>query len=127
MGNNEPKEGVSVKEIEKFAKKYRYEVFFALTFILASFFSFVVWGTGWSTCMTGLGGLIGVVFPATIDTMANKACAFVFKQEQIVQVIMGIVVLILSIFIPPLIFLWLGIHGGRDLFLLAMRFSSKDK
>jgi len=43
------KEGVSVKEIEEFAKKHRFEVFFCLMFLFACVFGLVgMFRPGWS-------------------------------------------------------------------------------
>ncbi len=109
------KEGVSVKEIETFAKKYRFEVFFCLMFVLACFFSFVMWGPWWTISAATAGGIIGVLAPARVGGIAQKMLQFVFKQEQTTQLVLAIVCLILAIFIPPLIFLLIGLHGGKDI------------
>src|SRR5579863_1602645 len=121
MDKNPSKEGVSVKEIEEFTKKHRFEVFFCLAFILACFFSFVMWGPGWSIFAAALGAILGVLLPEKIAHMSKSILQFVFKQEQTTQLILGIVLLILAIFIPPLCFLLLGLHGGKD-----MRNSAND-
>jgi uncharacterized membrane protein len=115
MDKNPSKEGVSVKEIEEFTKKHRFEVFFCLAFILACFFSFVMWGTGWSIFAATIGAVIGVLLSEKIARISKSALQFVFKQEQTTQLILGVVFLILAIFIPPLCFLVLGLHGGKDL------------
>lgn len=129
MDNNQQqqKEGVSVKEMEKFAKKHRFEVFFALTFILACFFSFIMWGTGLAITLASVGAILGVIFPARVELICKKAMEFIFKQEDTTQLILGIVVLIIAIFLPPLIFLKLGLHGGKDLFHRAAETYSRLK
>jgi hypothetical protein len=113
--NPDNKEGVSVKEIEAFAKKHRFEVFFCLAFILACFFTFVLWGPGWSVVGAAIGGILGVLLSSKLAPVSKSAFSFIFKQEPTIQLVLGIVGLILAIFIPPLYFLILGLHGGKDL------------
>lgn len=115
MDGNKSKEGVSVKEIEEFTKKHRYEVFFCLAFVLACFFTFVMWGPGWSVAATAVGGVIGVLLSHKVAHFSKKVLQFIFKHEQTTQLVLGIVFLVLAIFIPPLYFLLLGLHGGKDM------------
>lgn len=115
MDGNKPKEGVSVREIEEFTKKHRFEVFFCLAFILACFFTFVMWGPEWSIVAATIGAVIGILLHARVANFSKSAFQFVFKQEKTTQLILGIVFLILAIFIPPLYFLLLGLHGGKDI------------
>lgn len=121
------KEGVSVKELENFARKHRFEVFLSVTFILACFFSFIMWGPGLAIGFAALGAVLGVIFPEKIDKISKKCSQFVFKQEEMTQLVLGIVVLIIAIFLPPLIFLKLGAHGGRDIYLLAVESCNSSK
>lgn len=119
MDTNKMKEGMSVKEMEMFAKKHRFEVFFCLSFILACFFSFVMFGTGWAIILTAVGGILGVLLPGKIEFMGKKLYQFIFKQEDTLQLILGIVGLGISVFVPPIIFLMLGAHGGKSMYHLA--------
>jgi membrane associated rhomboid family serine protease len=127
MDDNKSKEGVSVKEIEKFAKKHRFEVFFSLTFILACFFSFIMWGTGIAIALAALGAVLGVIFPVAVEFVNKKVFHFIFKQEDITQIILAVVALILAIVVPPLIFFLLGAHGGKDYFHKALEIYSQNK
>jgi hypothetical protein len=127
MDKKQNKEGVSVKEIENFAKKHRLEVFFCLAFVFACFFSFVFFGTGWAVVLGSAGGIVGALMSGKVEHMAKKIFYFVFKQEQTTQLVLGAVGLILSIFIPPLIFLALGMHGGKSLHHLAVEIHSSAK
>lgn len=115
MDTQKLKEGVSVKEIEDFAKKHRFEVFFCLSFVLALFFSFVFFGPGWGVVFAGIGGVVGVILPMQVGTLVRKIFHFIFKQERTTQIVLGVVSLIVSIFLPPLVFLLLGLHGGRSM------------
>ncbi len=119
MADNK-KEGVTVKEIEEFTKKHRFEVFFCLEFIFACFFSFVFFGPAWAVIFAAVGGIIGVVFHAKVDKICEKALNYIFKQEEMTQLVLGIVGIIIAIFLPPLIFLKLGLHGGKDLHRMSM-------
>lgn len=108
-------EGITVKEIEQFAKKHRFEVLFGLSFVFACFFSFVFFGAGWAIIFAMIGGILGVIIPGRVETYASRMFQFVFKQEQTTQLVLSIVMLIISIFLPPLIFLIVGAQGGQSL------------
>lgn len=127
MDGNKTKEGMSVKEIESFAKKHRFEVFFCLAFILACFFSFVMFGPGWAIIAAAVGGLIGVLLAGKVMHMCRSVLSFVFKQEAATQIVIGVVLLVLAIVIPPLIFLILGLHGGKDLVHMSREISGQHR
>lgn len=114
MVNDNQKDGVSVKEIENYAKKHRFELFLCLSFLLACFFSFIFF-TAWSLILAAAGGILGTLMSYKVEGFAKKTQAFVVKQESMTQMILGIVGLILSIFLPLLIFLVLGAAGGKYL------------
>jgi hypothetical protein len=109
------KDGVSVKEIEGFAKKHRFEVFFCLMFVLSCFFSFVFFGPGWSVVFGVLGGLVGVIIPARVDRFAEWMFDFVAKQEKVTQMVIGGAMLVISIFLPFVTFFLMGLHGGKSM------------
>jgi uncharacterized protein YacL len=127
MDGDKPKEGVSVKEIEAFAKKHRFEVFFCLAFILACFFTFILWGPVWSIIAAAVGAIIGILLSEKIQNFSKMIFSFIFKQERTVQLVLGIVGLIVAIFIPPLYFLLLGLHGGKDMQRLATEIYNQTK
>ncbi|HAZ15886.1 MAG: hypothetical protein A2Y28_05010 [Chlamydiae bacterium GWC2_50_10] len=108
-------EGVSVKEIEAYAKKHRLEVMFLIAFVLATFFSFVFFGTGWGVILTAIGGIVGLLLRPYVEAVFNKSFTFLRKQEIGIQLILGIVFWILAVFLPFLIFLILGLFGGMKL------------
>jgi hypothetical protein len=115
MGDGKSKEGLSIKEIEAYAKRHRFEVFFGLIFILACLFTFAMWGAGWSIICATVGALIGIFFSARVEHFSKITFQFVFRHETGTQLVLAIVALILTIFIPPLYFLILGLHGGKSL------------
>lgn len=115
------KKGVSVKEIEEFTKKHRYEVFFCALFILALIFGLVGhFGRGWSIFFSMGGAIAGVVFPNKVESFVTMIFRFIFKQEKTIQLVLGAVVLLLAIFLPFLIFLVLGLVGGRVMHIMAI-------
>lgn len=115
MAVEKKKEGVSVKEIENFTKKHRFEVIFCIAFIFACIFSFTLFGPGWSVVLGAIGGVVGLLLASRADEMANKAMAFFVKQENTTQLVLGGVIVILSIFLAPLIYFILGVHGGKSI------------
>lgn len=121
------KEGVSVKEIGEFTQKHRFEVFFCVAFALACLFSFVFWGPGWGVLLAAIGGIIGVLIPGKVEHLAKTVLHFIFKQERTVQIVLGVVGWILAIFIPPLVFLCIGLHGGKSAHHLACEIHSRHK
>ncbi len=115
MDKKSDTEGLSVKEIEQFAKKHRFEVFFCLLFILASFFSFLFFGTGWATLLTMVGSVAGILVGAQVEQIFTKVLAFVFRQERTTQLVLAGVSLLVAILLPPIIFLTLGAVGGQSI------------
>jgi ABC-type multidrug transport system fused ATPase/permease subunit len=126
MDDNQSKEGVSVKEIETFAKKHRFEFFFCLAFALAFLFALIMYSSVWSIGAAALGGILGVLFPGKVAYFSKKAVHFLFRQEKTTQFILAIVLLILAIFLPPLIFLLLGLHGGKDIYHMAREIQAQN-
>ena len=112
---NKKKDGVSVKELEGYAKKRRFEIFFCLLFILASLFTLVFWGPTLSIFVAGIGGIISVFMPAKIESISKKMAHAVFSNEATTQLIIGIVALIIAIFLAPVIFLLVGLHAGKSM------------
>jgi hypothetical protein len=109
MQNENPKEGISVKEIENFAKNNRFKLFLCLSLLLACFFSFIFFSV-WSLILAAVGGIL---LPSKVEMIIEKIRFFCEKQENVTQLILGCVGLILAIFLPLLIFLALGLAGGK--------------
>jgi uncharacterized membrane protein len=126
MDGNKPKEGYSMKEIEEFAKKHRYEVFFCLMFFLALIFGlFGYFSPRWSIFFAMGGSILGVVFPVKVEAFSKKIFNFVFKQDKTILIVLGVVGLIFAIFIPFIVFLFVGLFGGRTMHQMAMDSTSK--
>jgi len=108
------KEGVSVKELENFARRYMTEGFLILSIVIAtlsSVFDFFT-GPGWSVFFAGIGIIVSTAFPAQIHKLIKPLSQFLKKQEKTVQIIVGIVRLIFAIFIPFLLFAEAGLLAG---------------
>lgn len=114
------KEGMSVKEIEEFAKRHRFEVFFCLVFLFACIFGIVgSFRPGWSIFLGMAGGILGIILPVKTDFLLKKVFQFIFRQDKTVQIVLGVVALILACIVPFLIFLIVGIVGGRAIHQMA--------
>lgn len=124
MDEEKKKEGVSVKEIEGYAKRHRFEIFFCILFVLASLFTLVFWGPTLSIFLAGIGAIVGVFLPGKIDQLARNMASKVLQKEKATQLIVGIVGLIVAIFLAPLVFLWLGLHGGHSIIRIAKESST---
>ncbi len=117
--SKQQKDGVSVKELEIFAKKYRFEVFLCLFFLLAGIFGCILWHPGWSVLLVGAGGIIGSLIPQKIGQISRKLLGFVFRQDRNTQIIIAAIALILAIFVPPLVYLLFGLHAGKSMHVHA--------
>lgn len=120
MDGDNPKEGISVKEIHAFTKRYPLEIFFCLVFILACIFAIVFWGLYWSLILATLGVVLGILLIQPVKKLIDSTFSFVFKQDMTVQIVLAVVGIILAIFVPPLYFFMLGLHGGKDIHERAM-------
>jgi len=107
------KEGVSVQELENLGKKYRFEIFFVAYFVLASLFTFALFSPQWSIYLAALGGVMGVLLPKKVESVLQGMFRFIYKQEKITQLILGGVGVIVSIFLPFVVFFAIGLSGGQ--------------
>jgi hypothetical protein len=115
------KKGVSVKEIEEFTKKHRYEVFFCALFVLTCIFSHVGhFGGGWSIFFGMGGAVLGSIFPSKTESFLRMVFKFIFKQDKTIQIVLGAVSLLLAIFVPFIIFLVVGLIGGRVMNIMGV-------
>ncbi len=117
--DGEKKKDISIKEIGNFTKKNRFIVLFGLSFIFALFFSFAFFGCGWALLLATVGAVLGALFASGVERITRSVLQFFLKQEQTTQLILGVVYLILSIFLPPLVYFVMGAHGGKSLYRQA--------
>ncbi|MCI5051630.1 MAG: hypothetical protein MRY21_00660 [Simkaniaceae bacterium] len=121
---NKQNDGMSVQEIESMAKKYRFELVFCVTFLLAGIFAYIFNVMGWSILLATIGGIVGICLPKHIDNWMGTCLGFVLKQEKVTQIVIGVVLVIISIFLSPIIFLLMGIMGGVEIYQSVGRHSS---
>ena len=120
------KEGVSVQELENFGKKYRFEIFFVLYFLLATLLTFIFFVAAWSIFLAGVGGILGIWLPNKIEKAAKAAFGFIFKQEKATKLVLAIVGVIISFFLHPLVFFFLGLVGGTGMHKAASSVSKHN-
>ena len=123
------KEGVSVEEIEKFARKYTNEMFLILSLIIAtvsSVFGFFT-GPSWSLFFAGLLAIVGIALPDQVGMVLNKLSKLQMQSEKSATIIIGIVRLVLSIFIPFVLFAELGLLAGHAFHSITRLYSSHNE
>jgi len=107
--------GFTMGELEGKMKKYGLEISLCVIFVLSAIFS-LIWGGAWlvwSIILTMILGIIGVLFPHTVHNMSTKALHYIYK-EKVTSIIIAVVGLLLSIFLPPLIFAAVGLIAGKS-------------
>jgi fatty acid desaturase len=118
MGKNDfmgkLKEGVSVQEVEEFARKYTTEVFTVLAVVIGAISSMFDFFTGPSLTILfiAVGIVLGVFFPVPVERGVKQLYTFTYKQEKTTQLILGAVQIIVAIFIPFLLFGIIGLLAG---------------
>jgi hypothetical protein len=124
----EKKEGISVKELEGLVSKYRYEAFLVAMFVLAGIFGMgIIWRCFWSILFAMIGAVVGALIPEKISKMLQSVTSFVLKQDKSTQLILAGVILVLSILACPLVFLLMGLHGGKSIHMMMMELGSQQK
>lgn len=118
MGDNKLKDGMSIREIEEFAKKNRFDVFLCVLFFIACVFAFV-WGTGWSVIAAVVGTGLGILCSNKVEMLCKKGVLFLLKQESTTQIVLAVVLLVFAVVLPLLYFFILGAQGGKSLHKLA--------
>ena len=113
--NAKKDDGISVKELEEYAKKNKFPVAIALAIFLACLFSIFLTMTKLAVIILAIGALAGVFIPGKVSFGFKKLYGFIAKQEKTTQLIVGTVFLVLAIFFPPAIFLLIGLHAGKDM------------
>lgn len=110
------KDGVSVQEVEDFARKYTTEVFSVLAIIIAaisSMYDFFI-GPRLAIAFVTIGTILGVFFPAPVEKSLKQLYSFTYKQEKMTQIILGVVKIVIAIFIPFILFGILGLLAGTS-------------
>lgn len=110
------KEGVSVQEMEDFARKYSTEVFTILAIVIGTISSMFDFFTGPSLTILflAIGIILGVLFPVQVEKGLKQIYGFTLRQEKKTQLILGAVEIVVAIFIPFLIFGLAGLMAGTS-------------
>ena len=110
------KEGVSVQELEEFARKHMTEVISVLALTIATISSAFDFFTGptWTILFTALGAILGIFLPASVERWLKQLYGFTFKQEKSTQMILGGVKIVIAIFIPFVLFGIVGLLAGTS-------------
>lgn len=111
------KEGVSVREIEDFARKHTTEVFSIFAIIIAtvsSIFNYFMNGAGFSIFFAAIGCIAAILFPVPVERGLKQLYNFMGKQEKSTQIILGALKLVIALFIPFLIFGLAGLLSGSS-------------
>lgn len=110
------KEGVSVQEVEDFARKYTTEVFSALAIVIAGISSMYDFFSGpkLTILFTVVGLIVGVFFPAPVERGLKQFYSFSYKQEKMTQIVLGCVKIVAGLFIPFILFGAVGLLAGTS-------------
>lgn len=110
------KEGVSVQEVEDFARKYTTEVFSVLAIVVGSISSMYDFFTGpkMTIIFIAIGVIAGIFFPAPVEKGLKQFYSFSYKQEKTTQMILGLVKVVVGLFIPFILFGFMGLLAGTS-------------
>ncbi len=110
------KDGVSVQEVEDFARKYTIEVFTILAIVIGSISSMYDFFTGpkLTIVFLAIGIILGILFPVPVEKGLKQFYGFAFKQEKMTQIIIGVVKIIVALFIPFILFGMIGLLAGTS-------------
>ena len=111
--SKENQNGVSMEQLEEMAKRYKFEVFFCIAFVFATLFSYIFNVSGWSLLLSAGGAVVGMLLPMHTEKVSSAILKFVCKQEKVTQIIIAIALILLSIILPPVTFLLIGVMGGK--------------
>jgi hypothetical protein len=110
------KDGVSVQEVEDFARKHTTEVFLVLSIVIASIssmYDFFV-GPKLAIFFLALGLIFGVFYPVPVEKKLKQFYNFFYRQEKLNQFVLSFVQIVVSLFIPFIIFGCIGLLGGTS-------------
>ena len=116
--NKDKKGGYTVAEIEGKMKKFGKEIVFGAMFILTGLFALIFGGAWmvWSILLCMIGAIVGVLAPQPIDKALASMIKFAHREKVTAMIAAGLGIVI-SIFLPFLIFGLVGLAGGKSLYL----------
>jgi hypothetical protein len=113
-----PRNGFTVSELENKVKKYGIEICLCTVFVLTAIFT-LVWGGAmilWSILLCMILGIIGALFPKHVKKYLHTAMDLTCK-EKVSSISTAIVAVLLSIFLPVIIFSLVGLIAGKSIAL----------
>lgn len=119
--------GHSVKQIENYAIKHKYEVVFGITFILMTIFSIALDVKNWVIILIGVGAIVGVLLPIKVDNAIAKSLQFMFGADKILQIVFAIILFVLAVFVSPLIGFIVGVMAGKACLIDSSKIVEKEK
>ena len=109
------KQGVSVQEVEDFARKYTWEVFTVVVIVaalLSGLFNWFLGGPGLCLLLLAVGAILGTLAPVPVEHILKRCSHFIRKQERITQIVLGVVQVVVAIFVPCVVFGVMGLMAG---------------
>ena len=110
------KEGVSVHDLEGFARRHTTEVFTILALIVGAISSSFDFFTGpkLTIFFLAIGTLVAILFPIPVEKGLKQLYSFTFKQEKTTEIIFGSVKVVIAVFIPFIYFGLIGLLAGSS-------------
>ena len=110
------KEGVSVHELENFARKHTTELLSVLATVIGAISSSYDFFTGpkMTIFFLAIGAIVAIIFPAPVERALKQLYNFTFKQEKTTELIIGGVKIIIAVFIPFIYFGLMGLLAGTS-------------
>jgi hypothetical protein len=107
--------GFTVSELEQKAKKYGLEIVLSAMFLLSAIFALTWGGTilVWSVFLCMILAVVGVIIPKQIKIVTHSFVEFI-KKEKMITLVIAVVGIVLSIFLPFIIFAIVGAMGGKS-------------
>ena len=120
--------GFTVSELEIKAKKYGLEICLCAMFILTAIFT-LAWGGAmllWSVLLCMLLAIVGVIFPKQVKKILHSGMDFIYK-EKVTCITFAVIGILVSIFLPVIIFALIGLVAGKTIAMHACACSSDNK
>ena len=114
------KGGFTVGELEGKVRKFGVEIVLCASFVLAAIFA-LIWGSAmmvWSILLCMAFAVLGALMPKSIHKLTSHASHFILK-DKITGIVIAVVLILFSIFLPPIVFALIGVKAGKSFLLDA--------
>jgi hypothetical protein len=112
------KGGFTVGELEGKVRKFGVEIVLCASFVLTAIFA-LIWGGAmmvWSILLCMIFSIIGALVPKSIHKLAHHTARFALK-DKVTGIVIAVVLILLSIFLPPIVFAIVGAKAGKSFLL----------